>query len=198
MAERQVAGPADATLALAENRYADARKGGGVNDDRIIEEDYTALDGYRARGMIMRVAVPMHPPNNKGVVDMTTEPMLMPADKYQKWFGRGFRPVNYVEPVPAPPTRWLPSMVEEAIAEGKPIPEELRPQGYIGPTFVIKRDIQELEANPLEQTDALPIGKVDVGPEVFYCSDNDCARFFDSAQGKTQHERTAHRKLTTA
>lgn len=107
------------------------------------------------------------------------EAVAMPAEKFQKWFGQHYRPTKslddlslYEYPEPPAPTRWLPSMIDDAIAEGKPIPSEMRPAGYMGPTF----DLAAQTASA-------------VSDDIYRCTAEACKRFFDSAQGLAVHAR---------
>jgi hypothetical protein len=111
------------------------------------------------------------------------EAVAMPAEKYIKWFGQGYRPTNgvedhslYVFPAPPTPISWLPSMVEEAIANGEAIPAELAPAGYSGPVFETRRMVVE---GP---------GAAAAAPDIFRCDADGCPRFFDSPQGLGRHK----------
>lgn len=73
----------------------------------------------------------------------------LPADKFQKWFGEGYMPVDYVEPTPPAPTMWSQSMVEDAIMEGRAIPSSMTPPGYAGPVFKMKNTLVDKDGNPL-------------------------------------------------
>lgn len=167
------------------------RRGVGFGDDRtlISYEQYRAImqqpDGP---SRIRRMAVVMRAPlvNKRGQIEQAGggEVVAMPAEKFQKWYGQHYRPTVSVEdhdlyefPEPAPPTRWLPSMIEEAIAQGLPIPRELKPAGYAGPVF-------DLDAPTVPQNADLAIHR---------CDEPQCARFFDSAQGLALHKGKEHK-----
>lgn len=94
--------------------------------------------GIRARLAEMRAPDRAGTPGVGAVV-------AMPAEKLQKWIGQGYRPTQGVEdhevhefPERPPPRQCLPSMVEDAMALGEPIPEEMAPVGYLGQTFKLK------------------------------------------------------------
>ncbi len=160
------------------------KRGGGLTENRIVVP-YTQLDDYRRKGLINKVGVAMHPPIKLGVPsDMQTEPALMDAGKYHKWWKQGYRPVGYVAVEPPPPRRWLRSMVDDSISKGEVIPEEMRPPGYMGDTFQVKRNIQQLEVDPM-------LGSTKVRP-ANSCSADGCDRHFKSEHGLKTHVRRAH------
>ncbi len=162
------------------------QRGGGMNSSRPVIS-YNDLQEYRLAQRVTQVAVAMHPPTQQGHVNMDSPLVALPAEKYHKWFGKNWRPDGYVTPTPPPPTRWLQSMIEEAMNKGEPIPEEMRPPGYMGPTFQIQREVQQLEQDPLL---APALNATADGPDLFHCSDDDCKRFFDSATGRDAHARS--------
>ena len=124
------------------------RRGGGERAVRPVIS-YKELDYYRSKNMITTVDVAMHMPNEKGVPsDMRTTIVAMPAEKYQKWWKQGYRPQNYVHVEPKPPVRWLASMVEDAIDKGESIPEQMVPDGYMGPRHRVVIPVTELEKDP--------------------------------------------------
>jgi len=53
--------------------------------------------------------------------------------------------VGYEAPDQHAPAQWSQSMVEDAIAEGKPIPIDMKPAGYAGPVFEIQNPVVEVE-----------------------------------------------------
>lgn len=175
----------DPDLFLAE-RDTSMRRGGGMEDDRP-RIAYTDIEKVLARadgaGQIRKFSVVMHGPVN-GVPGADPTPIAMPAEKYQKWWGQGYRPQGYVDlGPPPPPTRWLPSMIEGAIDEGKPIPEEMKPLGYYGPTFKMGVWVDPLTGDK-------PAGSITPAPTIYYCPSPDCQRFFDSPDGVNGHARS--------
>lgn len=166
------------------------RKGVGYGEDRthISYPQYEALmQTPEGRARVRKLAVIMRAPlvgKNGAITPGAGEPVAMPAEKFQKWYGQGYRPTNGVDdhslyefPTPQPPNRWYPSMVEEAIARGEPIPRDLKPAGYSGPVF-------DLDA---------PAGGTD-GLTVYRCEVDGCQRFFDSPQGLARHTTTEHKE----
>lgn len=138
MPTMQVAAPENPDVAFAERDYA-IRKGGGMTEDRplISWAEYLQLRAGR-RDQLRKYAIAYYGPNAKTGErgGDRSQPLAMPAEKHAKWWAQGYKPVDYIDPgPPPPPRRWLPSMVEEAIDKGEPIPEEMRPVGYFGPTF---------------------------------------------------------------
>ena len=135
------------------------RRGNGVDDERAVLT-WAEYQERRGSGLNMaRYALPMRERGRDGQPG-TGSPVLMPAEKYLKWYSQGYRPVastedfTVVEFPPAPrPTRWFPSMVEEAIQNGEPIPSELRPPGYFGPTFDHPDEVVEEPTSPAEASE---------------------------------------------
>ena len=171
----------------------DIRRGYDASEERqvISYDQYQAIPAGPDRPRaVRRYAVLMRAPkmDKKGRLLEAGggEAVAMPAEKFQKWFGQHYRPTKslddlslYEFPEPPAPTRWLPSMIDDAIAEGKPIPREMRPAGYMGPVF-------DLDAPP---TVAAP-----VADDIHRCTADDCKRFFDSAQGLAVHVRNEHKE----
>lgn len=149
MAASKQRGPADPNMVFAELDFAqrdNLRIGGGVQEERPII-NWAQLVAARARrpSAIRRYFIVMWGPRGKG-----DGPYRMPAEKAQKWWGQGYRPVDWVYKPPPFPRRWVPSMIEDAIDKGIPIPAEMAPDGYGGPVFRIKR--REYELSPEEAT----------------------------------------------
>ena len=182
----------DPDVFFAERDF-DLRRGGGMEEDRPMIL-YTDIEKVLARpdgaGQIRKFAVAMHGPTKAGV---GTDPIAiaMPAEKFQKWWGQGYRPSGYVAPpAPPPPTRWLPSMVDDAIAGGLPIPEEMRPPGYYGPTFKAGAVVADVLVG--DEPDGGP------APTIYRCPAPGCARFFDSQDGVNGHARSHQSQPATA
>jgi hypothetical protein len=122
------------------------RRGGGMDDTRplIAYDELRALQ-EAGRGVKLRqYGVVMRAPDRDGTPGAGAV-LALPAEKFQKWIGQGYRPTQSVEdhavrefPAPPPPLQWLPSMVEDAMALGEPVPEEMAPTGYMGVTFKLK------------------------------------------------------------
>lgn len=121
-------------------------RGGGMDSDRpyVTWGQFLALQNAGRGAELRKYALIMRMPTAKGAPG-AGPPVAMPAEKQQKWYGQGFRPCVSVDdlslayfPPPPEPRVWLPSMVEESIARGEVIPEEMAPAGYIGPTMSIK------------------------------------------------------------
>lgn len=122
------------------------RKGTEMDDRPLI--GFADVKAYQDSGrgvQLKRFGLVMRAPSTNGIPGGGVA-VIMPADKFQKWWGQGYRPTKTAEdhslyefaPPPAP-TRWLASMVEEAIAAGDPIPEDMAPAGYYGPTFAARK-----------------------------------------------------------
>ena len=196
----------------------DLRRGGGVEDDRPLLS-YAEFELMQARGVRpSRYALVYLAPPEKGGL-----PIAMPAEKHGKWFGQGYRPVVGMRengtmdltlweyPEPPMPVRWTPSMIENAIAHGDPIPEHVAPPGYIGaftePVVVEGAGVVPAEATGTTTTIvdlSQPVPSGDSGgtalldaetpaPELFYCDVGDCTRFFDSPQGRGGHKARDHK-----
>lgn len=140
---------------------ADMRRGGGMSGERpLISYDEMVAMWQAGRGpQFVKYAIAMRPPNRAGQPGVGA-PMQMPAEKFQKWFGQGYRPTKsptdhdlYEFPEPPSPNRWLPSMVDDAISNGQPIPASLAPAGYIGPVF------DDAAARTMVRPDGTPIRK---------------------------------------
>ena len=168
----------------------DVRRGYDASEDRqvISYAQYLSIPrGSDFARQVRRFAVLMRAPkmDKKGKLLEAGggEAVAMPAEKFIKWFGQHYRPTKslddldlYEYPEPADPTRWLPSMLEDAIAEGRPIPSEMRPLGYVGPTF-------DLNAP-----------KAANSPVIHSCDVDGCSRFFDSPQGLARHKSNDHKE----
>ena len=122
------------------------RRGGGMDDTRplIAYDELRELQDAGQGVRLRRYGVVMRAPDRAGAPGAGAV-VAMPAEKFQKWIGQGYRPTQGVEnhelrpfPEPPPPRQWLPSMVEDAMALGEPIPEEMAPVGYLGETFKLK------------------------------------------------------------
>lgn len=174
-------------------------KGGGMESDRpyITWGQLIALRKAGRGQELRKYALIMRMPGGaKNSVPGAGNPVAMPAEKERKWFGQGFRACVSVDdtslvvfPPPPEPRIWLPSMVEEAMGRGEVIPDEMAPQGYIGPTLSIKAMRAEINAG-----ESAPMSMAQPGqPEIFHCTAENCARFFDSEQGRGLHERTQHK-----
>lgn len=169
------------------------RKGVGYGEDRTMvsyAQYLTLMETPEGRARVRKLAIVMRAPlvDKNGRIQQPGggEVVAMPAEKFQKWFGQSYRPTVSTEdyglyefPAPPPPNRWLPSMVEEAITQGLPIPRELKPPGYAGPVF-------DFPANTTTEAASA------VTPELFRCDVAGCTRFFDSAQGLGRHK-TEHK-----
>lgn len=188
------------------------RRGGGLSDDRPLLS-YAEFEKMQALGIRpgKYALVYLAPPEKGG------NPMAMPAEKHGKWFGQGYRPVHgprengtldltpWEYPPPAAPTRWTPSMIENAITNGDPLPESVAPDGYVGaflePVTVegagVATDEPAPETAPDEQPQ--PMGDsggtalLDAAPELFHCEEKGCTRFFDTPQGRTLHRSRDHK-----
>lgn len=175
--------PVNPDLFLAE-RDTSLRRGGGMEEERPVLA-FADIERVTARsdgaGQIRKFAIVMRAPGREG--PGTGQVELMPAEKWLKWWGQGYRPEGWVDPgPPPPPSRWLPSMIEDAIAAGLPIPEEMKPVGYYGPTFKIGAWVDPLAGDE-------PSGRTPA-PTVFYCPSPGCTRFFDSQDGVNAHSRS--------
>lgn len=186
------------------------RRGIGYGDEesrRIVTfaqyEQAMALQDGSGRRQVRRWGLVMRPPviNKRGQVETYGggEPVVMPAEKFLKWFGQGYRPCKgpddhdlYEFPAPPPPARWTGSMVEDAIAEGRAIPEDMAPAGYMGPVFKTQRQVVD------EGTVTAGVAQAvaSAGPTLYSCEATDCSRFFDSAQGLAVHKRNEHKVET--
>lgn len=186
---------ADPDLAFAE-RDLSMLKGGGMESDRpyITWGQLVALRKAGRGQELRKYALIMKMPGGvKNGTPGAGAVIAMPAEKVDKWYGQGYRAclssddLTLVEfPTPPEPKVWFPSMVEEALQRGEVIPEEMAPAGYIGPTLSIKAMREQVNASRggTERTAS------DGAPEIFYCTDLECSRFFDSETGRSQHERT--------
>ena len=167
----------------------DIRRGYDASEDRqvISYAQYLTIPSGpdRARNM-RRYAVLMRTPkiDKKGKLLEAGggEVVAMPAEKFLKWYGQHYRPTQSVNdhalyefPTPPEPTRWLPSMIEDAIAEGRAIPNEMRPLGYVGPTF----DLQPTKV---------------AAPTIYSCDEGTCGRFYDTPQGLALHKSKEHKE----
>lgn len=163
--------------------------GPGVTEDRIIVPWAEYLELKRADANLVRYAVAYLTPGAKG--PGTGPQKAMACEKHLKWWGQGYRPVGYVQLQAVPPKQWLPSMIEDAIALGQPIPEEMRPPGYSGLTFPLvranrARDLPEpLVAEPQNG------GEPEV--TVYYCEAAGCTRFFDLPRALAMHREKGHK-----
>jgi len=104
------------------------------------------------------------------------------ASKYLKWFGKGYRPLNYQQVM----TEWntrkgvkvsLPTAADNAIVSAAASPEEIAERAEA----IVREKLQEI-AN---QSNEVIIHR---------CSDkySECKRFFDSERGLANHWRLDH------
>lgn len=210
IAKMEPAAPANPGLIAAGPDEEAIIRGAGVGDDREIVS-YTQLDAMvRAGRNIRKLAVAYHPPDARGRPGAHPSIVALPAEKDVKWFGRGYRPVGWEAPVVPEPRLLLPSMVEELIEKGEPVPEEMAPPGYLGPTYSLKErraalnqqraatddvppdfpaaDLAE-ERAALEELRGDIEARVATLPVLHYCS-KECGRFFDSPEAQRGHEAT--------
>jgi hypothetical protein len=123
------------------------RRSGGLEETRSLLT-YAEVRELQERGQgsqLRRYGIVMRGPDRVGEPGAGAV-VALPAEKLHKWFGQGYRPTRSLEdhelvafPEPPEPAMWLPSMVEDAIARGEPIPEELSPAGYMGEQFSLKK-----------------------------------------------------------
>ena len=214
IADMAPAQPASPGLAHAEPDL-EVRKGGGMTGDGRIEIPYRDLPRMREAGVdLHRYAIMYYGPTKQGPGTDRSVGLLMPAEKEHKWFGQGYRPVDFEPVEPPEPTFWQQSMVESAIANGDPIPEEMAPKGYFGPTFSGKElHAAQQAAAPATASTAPPLQAVpspSASPpppegegtssvplaQIFTCRHDSCERFFDSENGRKGHEAKCELRVT--
>lgn len=163
--------------------------GPGVTDDRIIVswDEFLSLKAKDAN--IRRYAVIYLAPGNGG--KGTGSRKAMACEKHLKWWAQGYRPLGYVQTAPPPPRQWLKSMIEDAIALGQPIPEEMRPPGYSGPTFPLASAGEGNAPVAVAAAEGANGGAPNV--ELYHCTVSGCARFFDTAGGRALHIKKGHK-----
>ena len=131
------------------------RRSGGLEETRALLS-YDEVQEMQASGQgsqLRRFGIVMRGPDRKGEPGAGAV-VALPAEKFQKWFGQGYRATKSIQdhelveqPAPPEPQMWLPSMVEDAIGRGEAIPEELAPVGYMGEMFSLKARRAERDAN---------------------------------------------------
>jgi hypothetical protein len=136
------------------------RRSGGLEETRALLS-YDEVSEMRESGQgsqLRRFGIVMRGPDRKGEPGAGAV-VALPAEKFQKWFGQGYRPTKSVEdhelieyPEPPEPQMWLPSMVEDAIGRGEAIPEELAPVGYMGEMFSLKERREARDASAVALT----------------------------------------------
>lgn len=180
------------------------RKGGGMTDERPVLSwpEFLELKSGPNRNRVRRYALAYYGPHAKtGERGWDRTPILMPAEKHQKWWGQGYLPIGYVQLPERPPRRWLPSMIEDAIDKGLPIPEELRPPGYYGPVIPRTATVAAVAAPELPGP-AVEAWR-DAAPVMFTCRIEGCVgangrpRFFDTERARLLHEQNAHKARAT-
>lgn len=164
----QVPAPEAPGVVQAERDMA-IRRGGGMDDTRplIAYDELRELQESGQGVRLRRYGVVMRAPDRAGSPGVGAV-VAMPAEKFQKWIGQGYRPTEGVEdhdlhpfPEPPPPRQWLPSMVEDAMALGEPIPEEMAPVGYLGQTFKLKPKVTSRRSSKV--ADASKAGEASEG-----------------------------------
>lgn len=147
--------PVNDGIVLAEPDL-DIRKGTEMDDERPLISTAEVIATQKAGNgqSLARYAVVMRAPDDRGNPGAGNV-VKMPADLFQKWYGQGYRGTNgvtdhtlFVYPKHQPVTRWLPSMIEEAITRGEAIPEDMCPPGYYGPTFVPPKRKRQIQVAP--------------------------------------------------
>ena len=131
------------------------RRSGGLEETRALlsYEEVSEMQASGQGSQLRRFGIVMRGPDRKGEPGAGAV-VALPAEKFQKWFGQGYRPTKSIAdhelieyPEPPEPQMWLPSMVEDAIARGEPIPEELAPVGFMGEMFSLKARRAERDAH---------------------------------------------------
>lgn len=188
-------GSANPGIAYAEPDIA-VRRSGALEGDRPVLSYADFIETRRKRPMsIRRWAIVMFMPDTKGNVG-EGPPALVPAEKAHKFYGQGYRYAvsmeeleRIVEPPPPPPKYWVQSAVDDAMANGLPIPREMAPQGYRGPVLpdeelrVVDPDYRDPELEEIRS-------------RIVYCNAGDphCNRFFDSVDSMNGHKSRDHTK----
>lgn len=148
-------------LSAEASRDMGLRRGGGIQTDKppISYRHYREAIEAGAGKSLANYGIVMRMPDKRGAPGAGPV-VLMPANKATKWFGQGYRfcagerrgdgsfdDTLIVHRTDSTPRRWVRSMVEDGMALGEPIPEEMADPGYTGPTFSLKaqRDAQVAE-----------------------------------------------------
>ena len=174
----------------------EVRMGGGMTEDRPIISYQNFLQARKDGQSIRKYALVYRSPTPRGGPGSGGK-IVMPAEKDHKWYSQGYRADGYEYPAsPPPPQRWLPSMIDDAIAEGTPIPRVMAPPAYTGPVFDTPDNTVEAASAAVPPVDQTADQTADQ-PELFHCSVTGCARFFDSKQGAAMHERNGHKEPDT-
>lgn len=133
------------------------RRSGGLEETRALlsYEEVREMQTSGQGSQLRRFGIVMRGPDRKGEPGAGAV-VALPAEKFQKWFGQGYRATKSVQDhelveqtEPPEPQMWLPSMVEDAIGRGEAVPEELAPVGYMGEMFSLKerREARDSEAS---------------------------------------------------